>query len=181
MKKINKNLDSVGKSTFVEFYDLFKNSTVQEIKKEFFKLNLWNSNNSVNTKASVGKSIFKNENEKLALKIIISSNNTTEYTVKKAISLFKKYYPNEEIINIWFSRPEFVFGEEIINNLFSSYEIIPQYQVLSYRIDWYIPELNLAIEFDEKHHNNIKVLDEVRQKQIEKALKCKFLRYTYKK
>ena len=47
-------------------------------------------------------------------------------------------------------------------------------------LDGYIPELNLAIEIDEKHHfdrkGNLKEKDIERQKNIEKELYCKFLR-----
>lgn len=73
-------------------------------------------------------------------------------------------------------RQEFVFGKNIVENLFSDYEIIPQYKILNYFIDWYIPELNIAIEFDEKYHENKKG-DNTRQKEIEKELNCKFIRY----
>ena len=76
------------------------------------------------------------------------------------------------------SSREFVFGEEIVRNLFSGYTAIPQYRVLNYRLDWYIPELNLAIEFDESGHADRTELDVVRQAQIEKHLGCRFLRYT---
>jgi very-short-patch-repair endonuclease len=78
-------------------------------------------------------------------------------------------------------RKEFKFGEEIVKNLFSDYKIIPQFQVQDYRIDWYIPELKIAIEFDENHHcgPNSK-RDKRRQKEIEKLLGCRFIRYTDK-
>ncbi|MBE7691143.1 antA/AntB antirepressor family protein [Tenacibaculum piscium] len=78
-------------------------------------------------------------------------------------------------------RIEFIFGREIVENLFSEYTICSQYSVFGgeYRIDWYIPELNLAVEFDENHHLNSenKRLDEIRQNRIEAELGCKFLRY----
>ena len=76
------------------------------------------------------------------------------------------------------SSREFVFGEEIVRNLFGGYTVIPQHKVLNYRLDWYIPELNLVIEFDESGHADRTELDIVRQAQIEKHLGCRFLRYT---
>ena len=76
------------------------------------------------------------------------------------------------------SSREFIFGEEIVRNLFSGYTVVPQFRVLNYRLDWYIPELNLAIEFDESGHINRTELDAFRQAQIEKHLGCRFLRYT---
>ena len=51
-----------------------------------------------------------------------------------------------------------------------------QYQVLNYRIDLYIKELNIAIEYDEKHHLAQAEEDDIRQKTIEKQLGCKFIR-----
>lgn len=80
-------------------------------------------------------------------------------------------------------RPEFAFGEDIVKNLFSDHEIIPQFSVLDkYRIDWYIPDLKIAIEFDEDHHDNPTnyELDSIRQKEIEKELGCVFLRFSQK-
>jgi len=56
------------------------------------------------------------------------------------------------------------------------YKIIRQYQVCGYFIDGYIPEFNLAIEIDEKYHNNRKEKDKIRQKEIEEKLKCIFKR-----
>lgn len=54
---------------------------------------------------------------------------------------------------------------------------IKQFQVLSYRIDYYIPSLNIAIEYDENNHKNYTYEQhEGRQKEIEKELGCKFIR-----
>lgn len=77
-----------------------------------------------------------------------------------------------------FVRKEYSFGEDIIKNLFNGYAVISQFPVLGkYKLDWYVPELKLAIEFDEKFHIHNKVKDSRRQKEIEKALGCRFLRY----
>lgn len=51
-----------------------------------------------------------------------------------------------------------------------------QKQVLSYRIDLYLPEYNLAIEFDESHHKKQVEQDIKRQKEIETYLGCSFIR-----
>jgi very-short-patch-repair endonuclease len=79
-----------------------------------------------------------------------------------------------------FIRKEFVFGEDIVKNLFSDYAIIPQYPVLNgeHFLDWYVPELNIAIEFDEEHHKYQTNEDRIRQKRIEGELGCRFIRYT---
>ena len=52
-----------------------------------------------------------------------------------------------------------------------------QYSVLGYRIDLYFHDYKLAIEVDEKGHNNRNIDHEIkRQKAIEKELGCRFIR-----
>ena len=49
------------------------------------------------------------------------------------------------------------------------------------RIDYYIPSLNITIEYDENGHASYKYEErEGRQKEIEKELGCKFIRVTDK-
>ena len=83
-------------------------------------------------------------------------------------------------VRVIHSRAEFEFGEGIVKNLFKDYEVIEQFPVFGgrYFIDWYIPELNIAIEYDEYHHVFIREDDCRRQKEIEEELGCKFLRYS---
>ena len=48
-----------------------------------------------------------------------------------------------------------------------------------YRIDYYIPQLNIAVEYDENGHTSYTYEEhEGRQKEIEKELGCKFIRVT---
>lgn len=62
-----------------------------------------------------------------------------------------------------------------------SIEGIRQYQVLNYRIDYYIPRLKVAIEYDENGHNHYTYEQhELRQLEIEEKLGCKFIRVTDK-
>jgi hypothetical protein len=77
------------------------------------------------------------------------------------------------------NRREFDFDEDIISNLFSGYTVERQKFVLDgkYRIDWYIPELNLAIEFNEDHHKHQGREDAERKHLIEKELDCKLVSY----
>lgn len=52
-----------------------------------------------------------------------------------------------------------------------------QYSVLSYRIDYYIPSLNIAIEYDENDHDSYTYEQhEGRQEDIENELGCRFIR-----
>ena len=54
---------------------------------------------------------------------------------------------------------------------------IKQYRILTYRIDYYISELNIAIEYDENDHKQYTYKQhELRQKLIEKELGCRFIR-----
>ena len=59
--------------------------------------------------------------------------------------------------------------------------ILRQYPVKGYLIDGYIPELKIAIEIDEEYHNNTVEKDLKRQRIIEQALGCIFLRYRINK
>ena len=54
------------------------------------------------------------------------------------------------------------------------YKITRQYKVSGYFLDGYIPELNLAIEIDERPKTNERDIE--RQKIIENKLNCKFIR-----
>ena len=52
-----------------------------------------------------------------------------------------------------------------------------QYSVDKYRIDYYIKDMNVAIEYDENDHNHYTYEQhELRQQIIEKQLGCKFIR-----
>lgn len=54
---------------------------------------------------------------------------------------------------------------------------IHQYAILTYRIDFYIPSLKLAIEYDENDHSSYSYENhELRQYIIEQELGCKFVR-----
>ncbi|WP_231160402.1 Rha family transcriptional regulator [Clostridium botulinum] len=56
-----------------------------------------------------------------------------------------------------------------------------QYSVLNYNIDYYIPKLNIAIEYDENDHKNYTYEQQQgRQIEIEEELGCKFIRVSDK-
>ena len=57
-----------------------------------------------------------------------------------------------------------------------------QHNVLDYRIDYYIPSLNVAIEYDENGHRDYTYEShELRQELIQKELGCRFIRVTDEK
>ncbi len=56
-----------------------------------------------------------------------------------------------------------------------------QYSVFNYRVDFYIPSLKIAIEYDENSHKNYTwESHEGRQQEIEKELGCRFIRVSDK-
>ena len=78
------------------------------------------------------------------------------------------------------ARKEIKFLDELEDAL-SPFNIkgIRQYSVIDnkYRIDYYIPSLNIAIEYDEDNHKNYTYEQhEGRQIEIEKELRCRFIR-----
>ena len=72
--------------------------------------------------------------------------------------------------------------KEILDNIENilGYKILRDFQIIGYKPDGYIKELNLVIEIDEKHHftkeGKYKENDIKRQILIENKLSCKFLR-----
>ena len=179
MEEIKRTLQTIGNNTFIKYYYQLKES-INNPKFDFlelFKKENWRES-SYSPKIKSGQKIFINNWNKIALEIILSSRSD-EQTLNEAFDIFKREFPNQELKTIRFIRPEFVFGEQIIEKLFNGYQIIKQFKVSKYVVDWYIPELNIVIEFDEKHHNKNLKVDLKRQNEIEKKLKCKFLRYKY--
>ena len=64
-----------------------------------------------------------------------------------------------------------------IKEVFSTEEIIFQHFVLGYKIDAYFLNHKLAVEVDERGHNDRDLESEIeRQKALEKELDCKFIR-----
>lgn len=69
-----------------------------------------------------------------------------------------------------------------MRDILSNYDVtlLEQYVVkkdtFQYYVDLYIPEKNLAIEYDEEYHSAQKEKDEERQTYIEKELGCDFVR-----
>jgi len=75
VKNIERLLNSIGKETFVKYFDAFrKQYDTQELIKVFRKgLENW-SEDSCKTKANAGRKLFYSNLEKEALVLIIESN-----------------------------------------------------------------------------------------------------------
>lgn len=70
------------------------------------------------------------------------------------------------------------FAALLIGILSGISEIIPQYHVGRYYIDFYLPNEHIAIEYDEKHHekSHSQGKDNAREKYISEILSAKFIR-----
>jgi len=177
----------IGLSSKREFATWMKNKVIDN---PFFEKNLdWvvvdNTISPSITGASVGGCNKKDYVLTLDTAVVISNSCTSPVAPKVYECLCG--FLGKNVVVKHHTRMEQQFGEEIIDNLFSKFKVIPQYSVLGgkYNIDWYIPELKLAIEFDEMHHRviNNEQMDLERQNEIEVELGCKFARYNvyYKK
>lgn len=108
----------------------------------------------------------------------ISFSHTTNPTKENFVDYLKSkgYLDFKEIFVS--KRKELKFLDEL-EKVLSPMKIkgIRQYNVLTYRIDYYIPNFKLAIEYDENNHNYYTYENqELRQMNIEKELKCQFIR-----
>lgn len=101
--------------------------------------------------------------------------------------IIMKFSPNEPLkeFRVLHRRSEIFFKDmliDLINNTpvisCLNLTVIHQFSIGKYFIDFYIPEIRLAIEYDEEHHkyNRNKESDIERQEFLEKILKCKFVR-----
>ena len=94
----------------------------------------------------------------------------------EAIQFLSKFIKKEVIIKE-IPRMEIRFFEALENVLKPmKIEINNQFTILNYRLDGYLPKYNLAIEYDEEHHNYNYENDKIRENRIINKLNCKFLR-----
>ena len=116
-------------------------------------------------------------------KIITQKSNTNEST-KVYKNLCK--LDNKEIICFEPKRKEIKFIDKLEEslkpfNITGERQHIIKINYKQYRIDYYIPTLNIAIEYDENDHNSYTYEQhEGRQKEIENKLRCKFIRLSDK-
>ena len=105
-------------------------------------------------------------------------DNLRNYENKLPLLIWFKNHANKEMDIILHNRPEIYFIEELEQVLCGmGIKSIRQYPVLSYYIDYYIPNFRLAIEYDENNHKYYTHENqELRQKNIENKLKCTFIR-----
>lgn len=146
-------------------------------------------NNKYMNKAHIGNKIQKANfiKEHDVITLISKSMKLSNSEKDKFISYLKSDNLIKSSITPIFARKEIQFGvniNEIFNTAFSVIkqyvgkynakimtEIIPQYKVLNYKIDFYIPYFHLAIEYDETDHRYRSEYDKNRQREIENYFK----------
>lgn len=127
---------------------------------------------------------FINEHNLLNL-ISESRTVTSEFKIK-----FREWLISKNLlthVNFYSERKEIKFLDKL-EEVLKSFDIVgeKQYTVknksgTNYRIDYYIPELNIAIEYDENGHADYTYEQhEGRQEYIENKLDCNFIRVTDK-
>lgn len=96
-------------------------------------------------------------------------NHFIEYLSEKAI-------PHKTLPIVPIKERE--FGKLLIGSLSGFVEVIAQFQVGSYFVDFYLPKQKLIVEYDENHHNNKQKmeLDRIRQEFIEGKINIYFIR-----
>lgn len=127
---------------------------------------------SQNSKVVKTQTALINERGVLSLLQRSRLRNTQKQELIKSLNLKEKF--------VLTSRKEIEFIDQLEETLKPFNLIgIRQYKINSYRIDYYIPSLNLAIEYDESDHRGYSYeAHEGRQKEIEATLKCRFIRIT---
>lgn len=104
-------------------------------------------------------------------------NKCRGYSSEKKEKLIRFLFPSKEIIVINDIK-EIKFLDKLEEVLFV-FDIhgIRQYRIGKYRIDLYLPELNIAIEYDENEHKSYTYKEqELREKYIKNILSCDFIR-----
>ena len=87
------------------------------------------------------------------------------------------------MVNGKFERKENKFGEQLKETLKPfGIKIESQKPIFNgkYRADFYLPEYNLVIEYDEQYHKFQQEEDKQREEEIKNELHCEFIRLNYK-
>ena len=153
-------------------YKKARNALSLHISEEYKILSLIISREG---KGGVQMTTMINENGVIEL---LTKSKTKSSNVKYKI---KKFFTDSGIISeklYLIERREIAFLDKLdeVLNVFEL-EGLRQYRVERYKIDYYIKELNIAIEYDENTHAYYSYKkEEGRQEEIENKLDCSFIR-----
>ena len=102
-------------------------------------------------------------------------------TSQKKEELLKQFFPDKDIIVVN-SRKEIEFLDALEETFEPfGYYCTKQHDILNYKIDMFINDLNIAIEYDENNHSHYTYDQQKRrQLEIEKEIGCKFIRISDK-
>lgn len=161
---INQNIDEFEFG--VDILDLCDDEALLNISKKF-KLITSNRQKHCYALSKNGYlkyyNLIRNKNEKIYNNII---NNYFDDNINNAFS----FVQNKEIK--FRNQLAAIFDKFKIRYAF-------QYQILKYRIDIYLLDYNIAIEYDENNHKYYTYeKQELREENIKKKLNCKFIRVT---
>lgn len=135
--------------------------------------------NAVNIPTNGGKQMVNFITEEDVYCLIMRSKNSS-YSYKTELLNFLIPKNNKIYVN---TRLEIEF-KDLLYQIFEpcNIEVIFQYPIDKYRIDFYIPEYNLAIEYDECHHYNKtnQQKDKDRENYIQDKIGCTFIRVDYR-
>ena len=111
----------------------------------------------------------------LAYYLTYSARDSSQELYEKLCKVFGKS-PEYRVLK--FNSKEGSFGEFLKNSLKGICKVETQVPVLDYRVDFYLPEVNLVIEFDERDHEHGKrpKRDKQREKEIQQYLNCEIVR-----
>ena len=115
------------------------------------------------------------------LSILISKTNKISSSEKQSIiESFRSNGYNLNLIALSRDEIEFLDLLESVLKPFN-YNCVRQYKCKNYKIDLYIEDLKVAVEYDENNHSNYSYeSQEGRQKEIEEDLGCRFIRISDK-
>ena len=117
-------------------------------------------------------------NESGLYQLIANSKTITKKQKEDSINFFKKFGMLNDVT--LHSRKEIEFIDKLERALLA-FNVTgkKQHNILNYKIDYYIPSLNVAIEYDENGHKDYTYeAHELRQELIQKELGCRFIRVT---
>lgn len=143
-------LKSLGKENCLKYYTIEKQEGLRKIKRKILHYNL-----DVIFNIAIRGQYFEEFN-----KLINFSNKNGAY---------------RELL-VFIPIKEQRFGKMLKDTLEGIVDIYTQFKVEKYIVDFYLPEVGLVIEYDEKHHKKQIDEDTERQKFIEGRLGVEFIR-----
>lgn len=159
---------NISKGNFTHWIKVQLESVYAIENTDFTKISFKNKGNNTNitdyiTTIDIAKEICRKQRRNKCAMIILNY----------LLSLDGK-----EVYYIERPRKEVEFGEALVSVLKPfDLKIKKQHTIFNYRLDFYIPELNVAIEFDENNHKYYShEQQEGRQAEIQQELGCKFIR-----